>query len=232
MNRKALINAVKYIILDNAKPSRIWVYGSEALGGAEVNSDIDIAFIDESKPDLGLLKTKIEQLPTLIKVDVVNLNGCEDRFIGRVKATGKVIYSASKPLRAEDAVFNFGRALTRLNESFEIQSELTEKGLADIYLDVSVKRFEFTFEMSWKAITRVLAMLGLEAKNPRACFKEAFQQKLIKDEALWLDMIEMRNLSSHTYDESEMYHLVGKLEAYINAFSQLYNELQKELDKA
>jgi len=46
MNRKAIINAAKVIILNKAKPSRIWLYGSEAAGEAKQNSDIDIAYLD------------------------------------------------------------------------------------------------------------------------------------------------------------------------------------------
>jgi predicted nucleotidyltransferase len=47
MNRKAVINAVKAIVLNKAKPSRIWLYGSEASGESSENSDIDQQFSDK-----------------------------------------------------------------------------------------------------------------------------------------------------------------------------------------
>jgi hypothetical protein len=50
---------------------------------------------------------------------MVNLTHCEIRFVERLKATGKVIYSNSKKLRAEDALYNYGKALRRLNEAQE-----------------------------------------------------------------------------------------------------------------
>ena len=236
MNRKAIINAVKAIIIDKAKPSRVWLYGSEANGESQANSDIDIAYLDTSGDAversclLTQIKDEVSSLPTLIKVDISNLALCEDRFVTRVKTTGKVLFSASKPLRAEDAVYNYARALMKLLEAEKSESQLVQVGLGDIYLDLVVKRFEFTYEMSWKAIKRVLNMLGIEGvKSPRACFKEAFSQDLLTDETIWLDMIEMRNLSAHTYDETEIRQLADKLPLYIKAFQALLKELEAQI---
>ncbi len=236
MNRKSIINAVKVIILEKAKPSCIWLYGSEASGESQENSDIDIAYIDtngdsfEQSLLVSEIKDDIEKLSTLIKVDISNLALTQDRFTSRVKTTGKVIFSASKSLRAEDAVYNYIKALTKLIESQEVKAQLIDANLTDIYLDVCVKRFEFTFEMSWKAIKRVLNMLGIEdTRSPRACCKEAYSQGMLAEQNIWLDMIEMRNLSAHIYDESEMKQLENKLPLYIQAFQDLQKELEKQL---
>ena len=90
----------------------------------------------------------------MTKVDIINLATVSERMQKRVISTGKVIYSASLQNRAEDGVDSFGRALQRF---YQILDKLTPQELADpesIYLDVVVKRFEFTFEMSWKSIKR------------------------------------------------------------------------------
>ena len=84
------------------------------------------------------------------------------------------------------------------------------EGNGDIILDLTAQRFEFTYEMAWKALKRLLDYLGVDAKYPRAVFREAYLLRLIEDEAIWLDMIEMRNLSSHVYDESEIAVLLDK----------------------
>lgn len=87
--------------------------------------------------------------------------------------------------------------------------------------------------MSWKAIKRVLSMLGIESiKSSRACFKEAFSQDMLLDEQIWLDMIEMRNLSAHTYDENEIRQLNDKLPEYAKAFKALLKEFETQLDEA
>lgn len=87
--------------------------------------------------------------------------------------------------RAEDGLHNFEKALGRLCEVVGNKEFFENKEMADVYADVVIKRFEFTFEMSWKAIKRVLAMLGLEElRNPRQCFKAAFSQGYIADEII------------------------------------------------
>lgn len=76
-------------------------------------------------------------------------------------------------------------------------------------------------------------MLGIEdVKSPRACFKEAFSQTMLADEAIWLDMIEIRNLSAHTYDESEIQQLEEKISVYITAFKTLLKELERQIEIA
>jgi len=81
--------------------------------------------------------------------------------------------------------------------------------------------------MCWKAIKRTLAYKGLEALNPRDCFKMAYQQEWIKDEATVLDMIEMRNNTSHTYDLSAVVEIKEKIEKYIEEFKYIANKLDE-----
>lgn len=220
-NANNLIKSVKDIILKHANPERIYLYGSYADDTANQGSDIDIAYDDKNFKDHFLIAEEIESLKTLVKIDVHNIAKSEKRFKERVKATGKVIFSATIKLRAEDGLHNFSNAFERFSSIVAREVDLKEAGFDDIYLDLVVKRFEFTFEMSWKALKRVLSYLGIEAKNPRMVFKEAYAQEIINDEAIWLDMIEQRNLSSHVYDESEIKGILAKKEAYQKAFLAL-----------
>jgi nucleotidyltransferase substrate binding protein (TIGR01987 family) len=229
MERATLIREIRDIILRHAKPERIYLYGSEASGEAREGSDIDIALDDPSKPDLGPIREAIDKLPTLVKVDIANLATCEPRFVNRVKSTGRAIYSATKALRFEDGLYNFDRARERYGNIVRRQAELREAGFDDIYLDIVVKRFEFTFEMTWKAIKRALDYLGLECKSPRACFQEAHAQGLIESQVVWLDMIEMRNLSSHVYDESEVRGLLTRMAEFADAYDALAAKLHSML---
>ena len=226
MERSTLVREIKEIILRHAKPQRIYLFGSEANGEARSDSDIDIAFDDPAKPSLEPIREEIDRLPSLVKVDVHTLAECEPRFANRVKSTGRSIYSATKALRLEDGLHNFGNALARFVRVVERRTEFEEDGYGDVYLDLVVKRFEFTFEMSWKAMKRALAFLGLECKSPRGCIQEAYAQGLIEDEAVWLNMIEMRNLSSHNYDESEVRVLLDRMQAYKTSFLALQSRLQ------
>jgi nucleotidyltransferase substrate binding protein (TIGR01987 family) len=228
-SKNKLIKEVIKIILKYAKPERIYLYGSQANGEADNTSDIDIAYDDKDFKDNYLIKEETDKLETLTKIDIQNIAKSDERFRNRVKSTGKVLYSATKRLRAEDALYNFSQALDRFINVVDREQKFKENGLEDVYLDLVVRRFEFTYEMSWKALKRYLDFLGIEATNPRSVFKEAFAHSIISDENIWLDMIEQRNLSSHMYDELEIREILDKKENYKEAFIRLRDNIKQSL---
>jgi len=231
MTKNQIINRVKEIILKYSKPNRIYLFGSQASGEATEFSDIDIAYDDkESKNDL-IIKEKIDKIETLVKIDIKNIAKTGDRFANRVKSTAKILYSANKQLRAEDGLYNFNNALIKFTSALNIQNELIEDGFEDIVLDLIVKRFEFTYEMSWKALKRYLDFLGIEAKSPRGVFKEAYAQGILKDERIWLDMVEQRNISSHIYDEFEIREILTKVDKFQKAFTHLKDKIEEGLNE-
>ena len=226
MLKQQIINNVKEIILKYANPERVYLYGSQINGEAKKGSDIDIAYDDKDFKDNFKINDEIDKIDTLIKIDVKNIAFAQDRFRNRVKSTGKVLYSATKQLRFEDGLYNYSNAFKRFASAVESRQTLIDEGFEDIYLDLIVKRFEFTFEMSWKLMKRYLDFLGFEVKSPRASIKEAYAQDLIKDENIWLDMIEQRNISSHVYDEYQIEEIIDKVEIYKKAFSKLKEKLE------
>ncbi|MDQ1244547.1 MAG: Nucleotidyltransferase substrate binding protein [Campylobacterota bacterium] len=226
MNKINIINQVKEIILKHTTPNRIYLYGSQANGEAKVGSDIDIAYDAPDFKSNYLIEEEVDKIETLLKIDVKNIAKTEERFKNRVKSNGKVIYSATKQLRAEDGLHNFTSALEKYESAVKRYEEFKSEGFGDVYLDLIVKRFEFTYEMSWKALKRYLEFLGFEVKNPRQTFKEGYAQQILDDENIWLDMIEQRNLSSHIYDEIEISEILDKKESYLKAFLDLKIKLE------
>ena len=231
MDAERLIRETKEIILRHATPERIWLYGSRANGEATETSDIDIAFEDKEFKEPWLIEDDLKKLPTLLKIDVKNIAHTEERFRQRVVSTGRVLYSAGKKLRCEDGIYNYRRALDRFREALEHKDVLEREGFGDIFLDLAVKRFEFTYEMSWKAIRRFLDFIGIEAKYPRACFKEAYAIGLLSKEAVWLEMIEQRNLTSHVYNQDEVKGILTRLRDFEEAFVELLSRLEEKLNE-
>ena len=91
------------------------------------------------------------------------------------------------------------RALAMLDE---LASRAT---LSKIERDAAIQRFEFTFEATWKAVQRHLEVVeGVIAGSPKACVRASREVGLFGDEqaALALEMVDDRNLSVHTYDET------------------------------
>jgi nucleotidyltransferase substrate binding protein (TIGR01987 family) len=231
MTTSTIIAEVVKIILKHAKPSRIYLYGSRNGGEAMETSDIDIAYEDPGFRDFEAIESDIEGLNTLVKIDVKNLAFSEERFRSRVRSTGRVLYSADKKLRFEDALYNLKRSMERLESAMSSRETLFEEGFSEFYLDIIVKRFEFTYEMSWKSIKRYLAFNGIDSKSPRSCFKEAYAMEIIADESVWLSMIEDRNLTSHIYSEEEAQGILERIDGYVAAFGGLVKELNARLER-
>jgi len=228
-NKYKIINQVKSIILKYANPERIYFYGSQENGEAKKDSDIDIAYDDLECNNHSFILDEINKIETLSKIDIKNIAKSNERFKTRVKSTGRVIFSATKKLRAEDSLINFNKAFNKFAEIVKRRDEFINDGLEDIYLDIIVKRFEFTYEMSWKSLKRYLEYLGFSPKSPRESFKEGFAQGLIVDEVVWLNMIEQRNLSAHIYDVSEILGILEQLTDFRIAFESLTEEIKKGL---
>lgn len=69
----------------------------------------------------------------------------------------------------------------------------------DEYLrDSVIQRFEFCIELAWKVSKKVM---GTNTTAPKEVVREMAQNLLIEDVKSWLEAIDMRNLSSHTYNE-------------------------------
>lgn len=224
-----IVAGVRDIILKHVSPQRIFLFGSRVTGEARPESDYDFAFDapDASHEALDAIRAGVEKLPTLYRIDIANLAKADSRFANRVRDTGLVIYSASKELRAQDGLMYFERALGRFRIVVKERERWIAEGNGDIVLDVAAKRFEFTYEMAWKTLKRALDYLGIDARAPRPVFKEAYAQGLLAEEQVWLDMIEMRNLSSHVYDEHEISRILDQFERYLAAFEALLGRLRQ-----
>ncbi len=106
----------------------------------------------------------------------------------------------------------FTERQTDVRESSSRLAEAVSQPESDLIRDATIQRFEFTFEVIWKALKLYLERQGYDCGGPRPTLKKAFAENLIEtpEEAdLWLRMIDDRNLTSHAYDEAlakSIYH--------------------------
>jgi len=108
-------------------------------------------------------------------------------------------------IRSRIAVEKLERALARLEEA------LAEDPSAPLVLDGTIQRFEFVFELCWKAMRAVLADQGIETASPRGTIRAAYAAGLIDDEAAWLALLQARNETSHTYDEAQARQVYARI---------------------
>jgi nucleotidyltransferase substrate binding protein (TIGR01987 family) len=99
----------------------------------------------------------------------------------------------------------------KLINAFSKLEEALKQEKNEYVQDSVIQRFEFTFELLWKTLKQYLLLQGFDEKTPRTVLKKSFEIDLIDDIDLFIDMIDMRNLTSHTYDESlaeEVYNFI------------------------
>ncbi len=116
---------------------------------------------------------------------------------------------------------NLTRALQRFEEALAEPTDAKR-----MMVDASIQRFEFTFEIFWKTLKHLLAAKGKQAVLPRDVLSEAYMAGWLDQEKLWLDMLEDRNQTSHTYKESKAQEIYLRLPAYLNAMQEAHRKLQ------
>ena len=100
------------------------------------------------------------------------------------------------------------RFIERQAEASKATARLLEAAAqpeSDIVRDAVIQRFEFSFELIWKALKLYLERQGHECGGPRPTLKKAFAEGLIatpEEADVWLKMLEDRNLTSHAYDQA------------------------------
>jgi nucleotidyltransferase substrate binding protein (TIGR01987 family) len=97
----------------------------------------------------------------------------------------------------------------------------------DIILDAAVQRFEFTFENGWKAVKQVLRFKGDECISPRDCIKKAYKYGWITEEESFLELLECRNLTSHTYNMNVAMKVYNNIKKNNYLFRKLYDKLEE-----
>jgi len=94
-----------------------------------------------------------------------------------------------------------------------------------------IQSFEFTYELAWKTMRDYLEFEGFDnIAGSKQVIKTAFQAGLIEDAESWLNAVQKRNISSHTYDEDVLSEGVAFVDNdYFPLVSKLYNDLKAKL---
>jgi nucleotidyltransferase substrate binding protein (TIGR01987 family) len=104
--------------------------------------------------------------------------------------------------------------------------------LSSLEQEGAVQRFEFTLELGWKTLRDFLEHSGVavEPVTPKQVVKLAFAAKIIRDGQLWIDMLDHRNLLSHSYDQAVFAEAVRAMaQRYLRGFEELCERLNKEI---
>ncbi|MFO7854064.1 MAG: HI0074 family nucleotidyltransferase substrate-binding subunit [Paracoccaceae bacterium] len=121
---------------------------------------------------------------------------------------------------------DFEKALENLKEALAVPAR------TDLEKAGCIQYFEFCFELAWKSIQVVARQAGLtECNSPKACFRQAFAQRWIDEEVLWLEILSDRNRMAHTYSATDALQVYGSLSRYVPAFEGLLAALKAEFQE-
>ena len=118
---------------------------------------------------------------------------------------------------------NFERAFLRLKEVIDRINTLTLLEKEGV-----VQRFEYVFELAWKVMKAYLEEQGFEVKSPKNTIRVAFQVGLIDDGDIWMKALQIRNLTSHTYNEEILDEAISFIWFFFSHLEKLYWKLKDE----
>ena len=110
--------------------------------------------------------------------------------------------------------------LKTLEQALITLEEALAQSFSVIVRDATIQRFEYTFELAWKLFRKVARIEGIEVNSPRQAIRAAYDVGLLEDIDLWFELLEDRNRTSHTYDEtiaSQVFESAGRLPATLRA---------------
>jgi len=74
-----------------------------------------------------------------------------------------------------------------------------------------IQFFEMAFELAWKLLKDFEEAEGFLVKSPRDAIKQAFAADIITRGHDWIDALEDRNLTTHTYNEETAVEVEQKI---------------------
>ena len=120
---------------------------------------------------------------------------------------------------------NYNKALLKLEQAIayiqqyylDEKKDKTSSGDPGYVLDEIIKegliqRFEYTHELAWNVMKDYAEYQGnTMVGGSRDATREALQLKIIADGEIWMDMIQSRNKTTHTYNESTANEIYRKI---------------------
>lgn len=131
---------------------------------------------------------------------------------------------SQQDIRWRQRFSNYTKALAQLRQAVQLAaqrplSKLEEQGL--------IQAFEFTHELAWNTLKDFLENRGVQnLYGSKDATREGFKTGLIENGQAWMDMIQSRNLTSHTYDEATAAQIADAIRsAYFPEFEALHSKL-------
>ncbi len=123
----------------------------------------------------------------------------------------------------------FKTNLEQLAKAVQRLEEVLEQEKNDFMRDSAIQRFEFCTDLSWKTLQSFLKEeKGLLCNSPKDCFKKAYSTDVIEYDIFYLYLIDLRNITSHTYHEKLADEVYMELGEALESFEKLVKILSEK----
>lgn len=116
--------------------------------------------------------------------------------------------------------------ISPLLTGFEQFHEALKIAKSDLEKAGTIQYFEFTYELAWKTLKRILNGRGKDLNSPKPIFREAALEKLIDNPELWFDFIKDRNETVNTYNKLIANNIFNDLHLFDSEMIKLIEKLK------
>ncbi len=119
---------------------------------------------------------------------------------------------------------SFNLVFDQLNDAVSL---MAARELSPLERQGVIQAFEYTYELGWNVLRDYLRWQGnAELSGSRDTLREAFSAKLIDDGEIWMNMLQDRNRTSHTYNEATATEILHNIQVHYHV---LFQKLQRKM---
>ncbi len=128
-------------------------------------------------------------------------------------------------IRWHQRLSNFTSALSQLALAAHLAQQ---RDLSNLEKQGLIQEFEFTHELAWNVIKNYFEFQGAsQITGSRDATREAFRVGLITNGDAWMEMIQSRHQSTHTYNQALADAIVGKI---LRSYFPLFEEFRAKME--
>ncbi len=114
----------------------------------------------------------------------------------------------------EVTIFSGKIVITPLLKAQKTFEEALLEAHSQLEQDGTIQRFEYTFELLWKTLKRILNYKGMDVNTPRDTFRLAAKENLLEDPEVWFHFLEHRNETVHIYNQEVAQNIFAALASF------------------
>ena len=132
----------------------------------------------------------------------------------------------TEDIRWKQRFNNFVNSMRQMQKAVALTED---RELSDLEKQGLIHNYETTFELAWKVVKDYMEEQGADfEKTPKGTIRAAFLDGIIKDGQLWIDMLEARNQTAHTYDDDILETLYDQIvQMFYPALMELLDDFSR-----